>query len=338
MNRLVVCFAVLAACVGPPLLEHGLRPLRDVSSPFGGLSASHCHDCHADEHTAWADSRHAQSWTNEIFRASVRTSDQAGWCRDCHAPLPEQASNAALRSEGVTCVVCHARGGELLSATVPSEEAKSRHPIRYEPALSGSEFCGGCHQFNLRPDHPMASPEAVQETLSEWQSSGATETCQSCHVQGHRFVGAHEPSFVRDAVQFSTELTRDSVRVTLSTTTPHRVPTGDPFRRLVWKVCTDIDCEAATAKRILARFHEGPEWHLAADTSLPSKGSRTLTAARPPEGGWWTLELHFGDPILEAGLAPEDVSTLLFRERIPPLEQPERDGEPEENHRPNEPE
>ena len=130
-------------------MEHGLKPLSGVRSPFGALSANTCVDCHADTHQGWSTSRHAQSYTNAIFQVSLREASQPGWCLDCHAPLPEQRTDAALRSEGITCVACHARGGELLSGTPPSDEARQRHPIRHEPALGTSAFCGGCHQFGL---------------------------------------------------------------------------------------------------------------------------------------------------------------------------------------------
>lgn len=65
------------------------------------------------------------------------------------------AYNAALAKEGVTCVTCHVRDGTILTAngTAP---APVPHPLSFSPVMSKSEFCGGCHQFDIA--NPGAHP------------------------------------------------------------------------------------------------------------------------------------------------------------------------------------
>jgi hypothetical protein len=328
---------VLAVLATPPLFEQGLRPLRDVSAPpqVDSLSARACGTCHEAEHAQWAGSRHALAFTNELFRASFGRSRQA-WCVHCHAPLPQQQRPAlaprededlALLEEGVTCAACHLRGGEVLSAREPSAQARNAHPVRHEPRLATSEACTGCHQFNVPiPGAPLTRDSGVpmQDTGAEWASSRAAaegRTCQSCHMRqaGHRFPGAHTPGYVAKAlsVTFQVEPGRALTAELRSRGVGHRVPTGDPFRRLRLLLCRDADCAEPLATRTLARgFKWNPEGIQAvADTTVPVETAtrepvRRLEfrlAALPgplPEVLHWRLDYLLAEPALEGLVAP----------------------------------
>lgn len=323
------CWVLLAVLAAPPLFEQGVRPLRDVTPPaeVGSLSARACGECHASEYRQWASSRHANAFTNTLFAASFARAPQA-WCVNCHAPLPEQ--RRSMREEGVTCAACHVRGGEVLTAREPDPAASSAHPMRREPKLATSEFCGGCHQFNV-PVHGSGtfqySTTPMQETLSEWAFSSAAArgvTCQGCHMpEGrHSFPGVHSPGLVAGAlsVSFSREGERLVAEVR-ARDVGHRVPSGDPFRRLRLRLCQEPSCKAPLATRLLMRrFDMRPEgWMLAADTTVPVETASTepvrrleFPLTRPlPRMLHWQLDYLLAEPDLEGRVAPQDLCLPL---------------------------
>ncbi len=328
---------VLAVLAAPPLFEQGVRPLRDVTAPpqVDSLSARACATCHEAHAAQWATSRHAVAFTNALFRASFAR-DRRAWCVNCHAPLPEQRRPAlspqagmdlSLLSEGVTCAACHLRGGEVLSARVPSPEALQAHPVRHEPRLATSEACTGCHQFNVPHEdrrHFRYSEVPMQDTGAEWATSRAAAeglTCQGCHMgaSGHRFPGVHTPGYVAGALTVTfREEGPALVAEVRSQGVGHRVPTGDPFRRLRLRLCRDEACAAPLATRFLSR---GFEWtpdgvRATGDTTVPVETATSAPVRRlefprsrlpqpVPEVLHWRLDYLLAEPALEGLLPPE---------------------------------
>lgn len=326
---------VLAVLAAPPLFEQGLRPLRDVTAPpqVDSLSARACATCHEAHAAQWATSRHAAAFTNALFRASF-SRDRRAWCVNCHAPLPEQRRPAlspqagrdtSLLEEGVTCAACHVRGGEVLSARVPRPEALQAHPVRHEPRLATAEACTGCHQFNV--PHVEARPlrytdVPMQDTGAEWASSRAAAeglTCQGCHMgaAGHTFPGAHTPGYVAGALAVTfREEGRALVAEVRAQGVGHRVPTGDPFRRLRLRLCRDEACAAPLATRYLSRHFRGSVEGVrpGKDTTVPVETATTAPVrrlefplARLPSAGvlHWRLDYLLAEPALEGLVPPE---------------------------------
>ena len=278
-----------------------MRPLRDVTPPaeVGSLSSRACGACHRDEYASWAGSRHAQAFTNPLFAASFGRKPQA-WCVHCHAPLPEQLRlvrakaplEGSLVAEGVSCAACHVRGGEVLSAHEPSPAALSAHPVRREPALGTEQACEGCHQFNVpvfgeRPFRYSHTP--MQDTLTEWRASSAAArgvSCQDCHMPqgGHAFPGAHTPGWVAESLSVSFKRQGERlVAEVRARDAGHRVPTGDPFRRLRLRLCREPTCDEPLATRFLRRsFQALPEggWQLGEDTRIPEETVSTAPVRR----------------------------------------------------------
>jgi hypothetical protein len=343
---------VLAVLATPPLFEQGLRPLRDVTAPpqVDSLSARACGTCHEAEYAQWATSRHAGAFTNALFRASFASADRRSWCVNCHAPLPKQrqpalgvgeGGDSALLEEGVTCAACHLRGGEVLSARVPSQEARNAHPVRHEPRLATAEACTGCHQFNVPiPGAPLTRDSGVpmQDTGAEWASSRAAAeglTCQGCHMggAGHQFPGAHTPGYVAGAVSVTFEVAPEGVLVAelRSRGVGHRVPTGDPFRRLRLLLCRDAGCGAPLATRTLARsFQSRPDGVQAGrDTTIPVETATTEPVRRfkfrldgfpgPLPGVlYWRLDSLLAEPELEGLVPPELLRQEVHRGTVVP--------------------
>jgi hypothetical protein len=70
----------------------------------------------------------------------------------------------SLAREGVTCVTCHVREGTVLSSR-PAGRQKAPHALSYSPMLAKAEFCGGCHQFDVK--NPRVHPFEVQPSTAQ---------------------------------------------------------------------------------------------------------------------------------------------------------------------------
>ncbi len=318
------------------------RSGRDPTPPAGlGPSSADCATCHAATHAEWAGSRHAVAASNAIFQASWSERPD-GWCLGCHAPLVAQQAELVggaaipgvarrqaapagdLWEEGVNCLACHGGDGAIRSATT-SAEAEEAHPVQVEPDFGSPTFCATCHQFNFQR-HTAAlpfsyGPTPMQDTVAEWRGSGAAargEDCAACHFPDgdHRAPGAHDGALLRSALRV--DVTRDDggVVATVSADAPHRVPTGDPFRRLELLLCADSACASPLETFTLRRRFDrtATTWRLREDTTLPP--STTAASARSwrtsVDAAWWVLRVRYGDRALEADLAPADVGEDLL--------------------------
>src|SRR5204863_619587 len=87
--------------------------------------------------------------------------EQAHLRRDPSQPRPFLTEtnpdyDSALAAEGVTCVTCHVREGTILTAN-RTGLSNVPHPLSYSAQLRTADFCGGCHQFDIRSpqSHPF---------------------------------------------------------------------------------------------------------------------------------------------------------------------------------------
>ncbi len=336
----------------PALPGGGLQAWRPAPPAGLGLSAADCGTCHRQKHAAWSASQHAGAWSDPAFQASWRPWPN-GWCLNCHLPLAAQQvevlggeaipgalhtaarSGGALAAEGVSCAVCHVRDGALVSAGAPSRLARAAHPIAADPALSGAELCAACHQFpfqNHTPRHPFGLSDApLQDTVAEWRGSAAAVAgvgCADCHMPrgAHGFPGGHDLPALRRAL--SVEVRPDgpsTVAVRLqSQGVGHKLPTGDPFRRLTVQLCahrlrsTSDPCEDVVGEAIFRKTFEGTEraWAVLEDLTVPapvegSVAERTLNVpVRAPALGW-SLRIDWLDPATTQALPPEAVGAVL---------------------------
>lgn len=286
----------LAACV-PPL----------AATPHTPPTVASCAACHPRVVREWRTSRHAAAATNANIRASLRHTTFAGWCLDCHAPL----ASRGRAEEGVTCVSCH------------PHHTRSPHPAP-DPSLQRAERCGTCHEFALPKHHPMHTDELVQATVSEWRTSKAARAgvgCVDCHMGtgGHRFLGAHDPETARRALSVSATWSDPVAEVSLAATNVgHRVPTGDPARRLRVLACADPKCEHVTAARTLARVYTPGRWSLERDDTVPVDG-QVVVRLDAPGATWWRVDLHYAEAILEPELTPDEVRLTLAEGPLIPV-------------------
>lgn len=328
---------VLLVLAGAPLFSRGRTPV--VTGGSGAaLSARECQGCHEREYQEWAGSRHAQAWSNALFTESFRESGSP-WCVNCHAPLTEQRSQhflgeggpPGLLGEGVNCAACHLREGVILTSREPSPAAREVHPVRREPELGTSDFCGGCHEFPFPEGSAPAGAAPhllMQQTLTEWRASTAArrgERCQSCHMAGgaHAFPGGHSLEWVRGALELTWEWRGRSrvCAVVRSRNAGHAVPTGDLFRRLRLRLCEDAACERPVRQRLMSRRITGTGGSTleSVDTRIPPPTASETSertecfelargAAVPAYG---MLELLYAEPRLEA-LLPVSVTRAII--------------------------
>jgi hypothetical protein len=306
------------ALVALQLVAGGAHALVAKAPDGFSVSAEDCRGCHRAAYDQWRKSRHARAWTNPLFTVSFRR-EPMRWCVYCHSPLVEQVAQVGsarqvepgaypLADEGVTCAACHVRDGHILSARTPSERATTAHPMIVEPRL-GVELCAGCHQFNFpheRSAKVSYTDAPMQNTVAEWRASGDKRACSACHP-AHEFPGA---TLVRDSVSITvTRPAIDRVAITLRARgAAHRVPTGDPFRRLVVELrAPDSDVPLATPAFGRSFRRDGDAWRLARDFSLPPDGEIRRELKIPPTPVVeWRLSYKMAAPSTEPDLSPTD--------------------------------
>jgi hypothetical protein len=214
------------------------------------VSSAQCLPCHEAHVRDWRRSLHARSWNDPVFLAAYRE-EPMEFCRGCHAPLgdPSREPDALARSEGISCVSCHAASRAHLASprTIPATREEHRGPS------ASRALCGGCHQFDFVVDRgahrPLwRSPTPMQDTVREWErasrhlraTTGEGRDCVQCHMPSgsHATRGVELRGFVQRAVAVSVRACRVGaawrVRATISASDEvgHAVPTGDLHRQL----------------------------------------------------------------------------------------------------------
>ncbi len=172
-------------------------------NPAGWTSSAVCGECHQAIHAVWRQSLHANSWTNGVFQAAFRRSNEtygeekSRLCLSCHAPTVRHGGDYTVKEsvtkEGITCDFCHSVHAVDLTDSAdpfrltigrtkhgPLRHAQSpAHQIVHSDLFMRSEFCASCHEYKT------AHGVAVLGTFSEWKSSSYAERgtqCQDCHM------------------------------------------------------------------------------------------------------------------------------------------------------------
>jgi len=231
----------------PQWFNHGLHSVITGFRRTDNISARNCRTCHENVYRDWAGTRHAQAWTNPVFREGFLVESQDR-CIYCHAPLRKQfleiksGKKGILVHEGVTCTACHVRDSRIYASDSSGTEF---HPWLQDKTLASPKFCAGCHQFDFNQTingHAFLVPEVVQNTYQEWlnyRARGGQGTCQSCHMPGgrHLFAGAHSAETLRKAISIAVSKSSHGYEFKIrSHAVGHRIPTGDLFRHLTLDV------------------------------------------------------------------------------------------------------
>lgn len=345
------------------------RPIpANVPAGLSSLSAEECGTCHAEIYGEWARSMHAMAWEDPYFQVDFAYDGSQQICLNCHTPLENQQENLvlgfrdrekfepalrpnpqfdpALRSEGVTCAVCHVKDGVIVG---PFETDRAPHPVEADPEMSGGmKPCERCHVVSgERWDAFYRIPPCG--TVAEITEAGREPDCVGCHMpritrpvargmearEGgrHLFLGGHSPRTVGRAltVEYAgkTAGNRAEYEFTLTNTgASHYLPTGTPDRhltlefRLYDKNSGIIKKETHTMKRhILWR----PFIVELRDTRLPAGKPRAFAfsfernAGYPPAFLEATVRYHLLDEKRRKEIGYENrepISYAIYRKRI----------------------
>jgi hypothetical protein len=207
-----------------------------------------CKDCHEAVHKEWKGSFHARSivqvlgslraWVDALEKERKAPTDKTQMlkCLDCHAPMVNDASEAAvqeivgfvktavdekddakkaaargrLASLSVNCTGCHAvKGtgnplapGDAGTMYGPTGGA-APHPTQASPVMQSSVICSQCHALWYAKDGEYLYCTTIFEShQNAYRGAGGTKTCQDCHMKarGHTFPGAHDQSLVREGL------------------------------------------------------------------------------------------------------------------------------------------
>jgi len=236
--------------------------------------------------------------------AQMQEPASGGGCARCHAPLREQAEDAYLVADGVSCAACHVREGQVFGpAPTPttllpfvSALGPVHGPIQTRPFFEQSEFCSGCHHFPPGTA-PSVHGTTLQNTYEEWRNSRAARegrTCQSCHMpdRRHLFRGIHDPDTVRQALRWTFDATPRATDVTATMMLTnvgagHYVPTY-----VVPEIWMRIDVRSG------------------AGVTLASVEHRIARKVRFENGDWTQTS--------DTRLAPDATARLDFRGPLPP--------------------
>ena len=276
----ILCVGFLAYRMVRPLTifvvsEAFERPIEEtVPTGLTSLSASACGRCHETIYQEWSESMHSQAWTDPYFQIDFVFDGSQQICLNCHTPLAAQqpdlvlgfrdrekfqpivASNdafdAELRDEGVTCAVCHVRDGAVIG---PYGNTNAPHPTRREPAMvDGLGTCVRCHVASGERWDTFYEIPPCGTGAEMGGTDGGSMDCTACHMPAverplvaggvsrhgrmHLWRGGHDPDTVRGALNVAVSLgdAQDGIRTATvgltNTGTDHHLPTGTPDRHL----------------------------------------------------------------------------------------------------------
>lgn len=152
------------------------------SQEFTYVGADKCSICHKTEkqgkqHPIWKQSRHSQSFAALTSEQAIAAAREAGMetppaenpqCLNCHGSLFEKAPE--LKTEGVTCEVCHGPGSEYrkLSIMKNREEAVKNGLIVYGSPEAIKSQCLSCHEMaHGKPFDFAAAWEKIKHPIPE---------------------------------------------------------------------------------------------------------------------------------------------------------------------------
>lgn len=209
--------------IGVVVYKHFSAGILDGSP---GFYPENCADCHSDRHEDWSGSLHSKAVGPGLEgQLNPRSNpDSAASCYFCHAPAAEQKEmveksvgtgefvkntyfDAKLKKSGVSCAICHMRGGQIFG---PPQLAGKKSRAELIPSknfiakdfFEDARFCAACHQLD---EGYELNGKVLVNTYREWKNSKYGReniTCQNCHMPGgrHLFRGIHDPEMVKKGI------------------------------------------------------------------------------------------------------------------------------------------
>ena len=210
-----------------------------------------CTECHVEVVEEWATTQHALAWVDGVYQEEIKGRRKPESCHGCH--IPELMHDGPMtrrpkpRSEdlhfGVSCESCHlGPEGEMLG---PHGTPTDAHPSKKSETMIGAgsnELCSSCHRVNIGP---------VIGIAKDFERARLTEqgiSCVECHMapverrwanlpegaegeeapirlgRSHALQTPRDPSFLRQAFEYSAAAEGGKTVVTLRNRASHRIP------------------------------------------------------------------------------------------------------------------
>jgi len=289
------------AVFGAPIAPQG-RPPAGLAPAAASLRGRQCARCHAKQYREWETSLHRGAASPGLLAQTEygMTPRERGGCLRCHAPLAEQAEDAALRSDGVSCAGCHVRGWVRRGppGVSPSLLAIPGYPLVTVGLYERADFCLPCHQL---PPRDAVAGRPLLNTYAEWLEGpymARGVQCQHCHMPNreHAALGIHDPHTFRQAIELGAHAHRHGAAVTAVATLKnvgagHYLPTTPT--PAAWLSITLVDARGRPIAGATDRHRIGRDiwfdgsWHERADTRIPPgeavSFARAWTAGRTAE-------------------------------------------------------
>jgi mono/diheme cytochrome c family protein len=303
------------AVFGAPVAPQGPPP-PSLAPAQASLAARQCERCHARQVREWDGSLHRGAASPGLLAQTEYelAPDDRARCLRCHAPLAEQATDPALRGDGVSCAGCHVRGWVRRGPprVAPSLLSLPGYPLVTVGLYERSDFCLPCHQL---PPRTAVAGRPLLDTYREWLDGPYLPRgvqCQHCHMPNreHSVLGVHDPGTFRQGLQLTAEAHRRAGTVTAvamltNIGAGHYLPTTPT--PAAWLSITLVDARGRAIAGATARYRIGRdlwfdgEWHERADTRIPPGETVTIarawTAGRTAEAAAArvTVEVHPDD-------------------------------------------
>jgi len=285
------------AVFGAPIAPQGPPP-PELAPAEASLHAPQCARCHAKQFREWNSSVHRGAASPGLLAQTefeLRPDDRAR-CLRCHAPLAEQADDAVLRSDGISCAGCHVRRWVRRGPPVVAGSLAARpgYPLVTVGLYQRADFCLPCHQL---PPRDALAGRPLLDTYKEWLDGPYLPRgvqCQHCHMANreHAVLGVHDPATFRQGIQLTAEAHRTAGTVTAAAALTnigagHYLPTTPT--PAAWLTIALIDGRGRAIAGASDRYRIGRdiwfdgEWHERADTRIPP--GETTTVARAWSAG-----------------------------------------------------
>ena len=144
--------------------------------------------CHPAAHTEWAQSGHATSAINPVYRAALagfrleRGNRASRWCASCHSPrvaLDEEKSKSGNNTAGVDCLSCHA-----MTETASVRQGNGAYTLQVRETYP---FANEAEGWRKRLHHFLMKvrPTPHSNALHIPGFHNKAESCAACHRQSH---------------------------------------------------------------------------------------------------------------------------------------------------------
>lgn len=220
----LVCLILLAAPAFAEVAEAQIKAVK-------------CRDCHPDIYDEWRKSQHAKAYRDPRFQAAMKAAEDPKSCMPCHAPNPVfeeglgtyPTTRRRYKSEGVTCVTCHAKGDAYAGPYKGKDMDDVGHYSSYDKAFKSYTLCAHCHGQEKEKVHNQ-----VRDFLKS-DSFKRGKHCQECHMERivrpaavdsmgkitykkrpgrkHHFKGSHDEEMLKKAASVEVKVSGGTATV-----------------------------------------------------------------------------------------------------------------------------